>query len=208
MRLELVKPCMKKIKRRHPLRIRTHAIDARIRHRLPRPSIRNRNREPLSLLHRHRRRHQLQPDERVVVFRIPGRKRKEGIQHLVAGLDLLLALAQRQSLGVGTDLVVDHIAPEFESGAGGAFNRRGDPGDVEIFDVVVVVAVIGEAGEFGSRVESVERGVAGRRVRTVVEAVAEDAFGRFAALRVLEVDIARAGRYGTFEVGGIFALDA
>ena len=211
MGLELEEARVEKIKRRLAVSIGMDTIDACILDRSPTHTIRHRHHESLPLFHCHRRRHQLQKDKRFIaasrVCIAARRIRDESPQDLIAGVDLLLAPAQRYSLGMCADLVIDQCSPELRV-IGCVFVRGGDSGDVVVANVLISIAVIGEAFEFGGSIESGGRGVAGLGIGSVVEAIARPWHRALAKLCGFDGDVARAGLDGAFEVGGGVTFDA
>ena len=104
------------------------------------------------------------------------------------------------------DFVIDQDPPELVQKVVGV--RCGDSGDVVVVQVLVGVAIVGETGEFGGSVEGGGGGVAGLGIGVLVEAIAGSGHGALAELGGFDGDVAGAGLYEAFEVGGVVTFDA
>ena len=104
------------------------------------------------------------------------------------------------------DFVIDQNSPEFIQKIVGV--RRGDSGDVVVVQVFIGVAIICKTMEFGGSVEGGGGGIAGFGIGILVKAIAGSGLGALAELGGFDGDVAGAGLYEAFEVGGVVAFDA
>ena len=109
------------------------------------------------------------------------------------------------------DLVVDQLAPVFQGPIWVwliLVDRSGNPRDVEVVELTLKETVVGETAGFCGGVESVKGGVTGSWIGIVVEAVARVRKVGATIWGLWEGYVARARRYGTFEIGDVVAFDA
>ena len=197
MSLVLIEPCLKEIKRSLPIGIRLDPRNARILHRNTTPSICNGHRSPLSLLHCHRRRRQLQEQHTIRIFCI--QLRYESPQYFIPSVHLLIAPTYCQTLSEYTDLIVDQGPPVVKGSVIGISRRCRDPREIEIVELAVKASIIGEAADLCSCIESVGRSVTGWWRIGFSSGAITDVRNRAGAIK--SGDVAWARRYGTFVEG-------